>query len=298
MERIRTNNLKIKILLTCIVFIFASFFMTFSIFKISTAFAMTESEAKDYLEERLVENPTQTIEIVVKSDKEESISIQLLYDMALIEQCSKSDSKRDYVYWELFGTYDRCADNIINNPFGTDLHIIKFKARKNPSVSVKDEQLFNRQVEQIISTWDLKGKSDLEKLEMVYEYITKNFEYDYDALNDENGEGPAFTGAGTMKNKKGVCLGICLVFKNFCNHLDINTLLVTCSGENPNDDGHIYPIAKVGKYWTYFDPTWDLGLEKKDWQYFNNDTNIDHEIDVMYTEPKFLATHPTKPIKK
>lgn len=109
--------------------------------------------------------------------------------------------------------------------------------------------------EQVVSSIlsNLNNKmTDLEKILYIHDWMVLNIEYDYE--NFINGSIPeeAFEAKGALVNKKAVCNGYALAFKDLMNRIGVENVLVSSNYLN-----HIWNQVKIDGNWYHVDVTWD-----------------------------------------
>ncbi|MGF7142984.1 transglutaminase-like putative cysteine protease [Anaerotaenia torta] len=105
-----------------------------------------------------------------------------------------------------------------------------------------------------------KCKTEAEKVKAIYDYVVKNFDYDYDKVDDlQSGYIPDIK--IVYKNKKGICYDISAVMASMLRSQGIRVRLVT--GYTPNiSEYHAWNViydSKKDKWYTV-DATYDIGM--------------------------------------
>lgn len=124
-------------------------------------------------------------------------------------------------------------------------------------------------------------KTDAEKVKKIYEYIVKNFKYDYDKLESLSaGYIPDIK--VVYKNKKGICYDLSAIMASMLRSQGIKVKLVT--GYTPNIDTYhawnaVYD-AKTKKWYT-IDTTYDVAMYKVGKKYSMKKSAKDY-TDVKY----------------
>lgn len=100
----------------------------------------------------------------------------------------------------------------------------------------------------------------------VHNYLIRNIEYDYDALQNPDSYPESFTIQGVFERKKAVCEGISKAFKLLCVRAGASNVYViegTSSREGfGNSIPHAWNIVRFGAEYSHVDVTWDLGSSK------------------------------------
>lgn len=114
-----------------------------------------------------------------------------------------------------------------------------------------------------------EGMSDLEKEEAVYRWLTENVEYDhrhYEVPNSAPRE--SYEPMGAIASRKAVCLGFATAFQLFMDILDIECITVVGAAYDSRED-HAWNMVKIDGEWYCVDATWDAGVDREYWNYFN-----------------------------
>ena len=99
-----------------------------------------------------------------------------------------------------------------------------------------------------------------------HNYLIRNIEYDYDALQNPDAYPESFTIQGIFERKRAVCEGISKAFKLLCDRAGAGNVCVvegTSSREGfGNSIPHAWNIVGFGTAYSHVDVTWDLGSSK------------------------------------
>ena len=99
-----------------------------------------------------------------------------------------------------------------------------------------------------------------------HNYLIRNIEYDYDALQNPDAYPESFTIQGIFERKRAVCEGISKAFKLLCDRAGAGNVYVvegTSSREGfGNSIPHAGNIVGFGTAYSHVDVTWDLGSSK------------------------------------
>ncbi len=143
-------------------------------------------------------------------------------------------------------------------------------------------------VQSIISSLDLKSKSDYGKCKAIYDYITSNVTYDYEHLSDSEYE-RAHTAYAALVDKTAVCEGYASLFYRLAMEAGLDCRIIAGVSEL---QGHAWNIVKLGDKYYNLDSTWDFG--QADYQYFlKGSYDFDnHERDDEFKTPAFEKQYP------
>ena len=141
----------------------------------------------------------------------------------------------------------------------------------------------------------LGGKSTYQKVQAIYNWITKNVRYDYAHLND-NTYKLQYTAYAAAINKTAVCQGYANLFYRLANDAGIDCRIITGTADGGNGvwGPHAWNIVKMddGNYYC-LDATWDEG--RSSYSYFLKGTaafNKDHLVDTGEKATYFWSQYP------
>ncbi|MBR2294769.1 MAG: hypothetical protein IJ869_03300 [Clostridiales bacterium] len=124
------------------------------------------------------------------------------------------------------------------------------------------EDTFTKAANNLISSLNLSGKSDYEKIFAVYSWMTENIDYDYDHYQSNEDYDLQYTAYAALVDRTCVCQGYANLFYYLMLKLGIDCRVV--AGGN-----HAFNIVALkGKYY-YVDSTWDEdGLNSYGYKWF------------------------------
>ena len=147
----------------------------------------------------------------------------------------------------------------------------------------------------ILPQLSLSGKTTYQKVQAIYNWITKNVKYDYTHLNDDTYK-LQFTAYAAAINKTAVCQGYANLFYRLANDAGIDCRMI--SGTANGGDGvwgpHAWNIVKLddGSYYC-LDATWDAG--QSNYTYFLKGTAAfgkDHRVNTASDGSYFWSDYP------
>ena len=141
----------------------------------------------------------------------------------------------------------------------------------------------------------LGGKTTYQKVQAIYNWITKNVRYDYAHLNDSTYK-LQYTAYAAAINKTAVCQGYANLFYRLANDAGIDCRIITGTADGGNGvwGPHAWNIVKMddGNYYC-LDATWDEG--RSSYSYFLKGTaafNEDHLVDTGEKATYFWSQYP------
>lgn len=174
------------------------------------------------------------------------------------EACKNNGNPREGDHLAMNAIWVDGEYTVVKQKDGTNNLNIKLKM--SYETTKEQEKELEAKVNDILNGLDLDGATEYEKVKAIYNYICSNVVYDQEHLDDDNYR-LKHTAYAAALNGTAVCSGVADLF--YC--------LATSAGLEARitvNDVHAWNIVKVdGKYY-YLDPTWDLGLDESEYQYF------------------------------
>lgn len=147
------------------------------------------------------------------------------------------------------------------------------------------EEATAKAAEDIISTLNLTGKSDYEKVKAIYGWLCDNVKYDYKNLNDRTYLLKHSTYAALVQHKA-VCQGYATAFYRLALMAGLDARFISGYGlvedetGNPYWGEHGWNIVRLDGQWYYLDATWDASYsEEEEWAYFLRASLLNHRLD-------------------
>ena len=187
----------------------------------------------------------------------------------------------DYLKWH----YSGCSCDVFDDSNGN----ITLSFSMQYYTTAEQEAIVDKEVDKILKTLNLQGKSDYEKLLAVYEYICSNVEYDHAAVENPNENLLAFTAYGALVENSAVCQGYANLLYRLILELDIDSRVISGMG---GGIGHAWNIVRLDGLYYNLDATWDAG--QTTYRYFlkSESSFLDHVRDEEYTTNEFHTQYP------
>ena len=145
----------------------------------------------------------------------------------------------------------------------------------NYYTTAEQEKQLTSAVTSALASLNLNGKTDVEKVIAIHNYICDHVDYDYDGLSDSTNT-VKYTAYGALCNGKAVCNGYAVLFYRMCKDAGLSVRIIPGTA---NGGAHAWNIVRVGNVYYNVDTTWD----GQDTQTFNryllkneNDFSADH----------------------
>ena len=221
------------------------------------------------------------IEVYVRDASQDyNALIAQVVDIALLHTGDPTEG--DYLRWH-FGGWE---GEVEWDSSGED-YLYKYELTMLYYTNAQQEQELDGAVDQLISSLNLTGKSDYEKVYAVYDYICDNITYDNVHLYDD-----AYTlknsAYAALINNTAVCQGYANLFYRLMLEMGIDSRLIAGEAMGP----HAWNIVKLGDVYYNLDSTWDAGSTT--WEYFlqNSEGFADHYRYMDYATTQFHTDYP------
>ena len=212
---------------------------------------LTEAEAVKELQRRMIAREESiTINVQVPSDADLEKKIGAWWQDALAHT-SKNGSAGDYLRWQYAG-YSSSA----STRNGSDWKVTYTAPTGKTSIwytdAAQEKNLTSYIQSTILPQLALNGKTTYQKVQAIYDWITRNVRYDKKNL-DDNSYYLKYTAFAAAINKTAVCQGYTNLFYRLANDAGIDCRIIT-GGK------HAWNIVQMddGKYYC-MDATWDEG---------------------------------------
>ncbi len=215
-----------------------------------------------------------TVYFVCQTEPTEE-SLNVLLEELMEEAFEETDSATEgdylrYSWCELWYGGSEETRNQINITGFEDKYYYEITYNFSYYITLQQEQELTNAVNELVEEFDFDSQtSDRQKVDKIYNYITKNVRYDYDNLYDESYK-LKFTAYAAMMHNTAVCEGYAVLFYRLAEMCGIDARVITGWGDgnsHPTDDedkpNHAWNIAKIGDYYYYLDSTWDEGNPPK-----------------------------------
>ena len=149
------------------------------------------------------------------------------------------------------------------------------------------EAQMDQAVADLLSSLDLSGKTDYQKIKAIYDYICSNITYDYDNLYDDSYT-LKHSSYAALINKKAVCQGYASLFYRLALEAGIDARVISGDSSGP----HAWNIVKIEGSYYNLDSTWDAGNTEYEYFLKNAKDFPNHTRDAAYTTAAFTSSYP------
>ena len=113
------------------------------------------------------------------------------------------------------------------------------------------EKAVDAKVNQILQELNVDGKTDVEKVYAIYDYMINHIRYDYKNLDDATYM-QKYTAYAALVENTSVCMGYALAFYRLALACGVDARFIHCDPMN-----HAWDIVRVDGQYYYLDATWD-----------------------------------------
>ncbi len=153
-------------------------------------------------------------------------------------------------------------------------------------------------VEQILVSLNLDSKTDLQKINAIYNWLVRNVKYVSDAELADQTNLAKYAGYAALVQKKAVCQGYAGAFYRLCMEAGVDSRIISCQAMN-----HAWNIVRVGDRYYHLDATWDA-YTPDSWKYYlkgtvnwlkdhqSSTTNYISELGDQFQDSGFASDYP------
>lgn len=170
-----------------------------------------------------------------------------------------------------------------------DTYLITFTYNITYYTTKAQEDEVTAKIKKVMSSLNLKGKSEYQKTKAIYDYITKNVVYDYTSQGYTK-----FTAYGALINGTSVCQGYSNLFYRMCLEAGVDARIVRSKEIN-----HAWNVSGVKSKFYQLDSTWDASRSKRTYFLCGATDFKDHKNsdDNFKVDPEFKADYPLSKTK-
>ena len=230
------------------------------------------------------------ITITYRSDRDNMDDIPALIKETVTFAMSETNDPRegDYIYWQYGGYELEYSYEKSSGGYEYSIYIIP-----KYYTDIKQEQTVSEMTADILLSLSLEGRTDREKVRLIYEYVRDNVKYDIihkknDHYHLKN------TAYAALVNGCAVCQGFSVLMYRLLREAGINARII--AGNAVSDGGseyHAWNIAEIeGKYYN-IDVTW-ASLTGSDDYYMKGEESFskDHIRGAEYSQTSFYRSYP------
>lgn len=189
----------------------------------------------------------------------------------------------DYILWNCQGYTVGATQEASSQGSGYDVHItFTFTYLSDADQEAQMDQA----VADLLSSLDLSGKTDYQKIKAIYDYICSNITYDYDNLYNDSYT-LKHSSYAALINKKAVCQGYASLFYRLALEAGIDARVISGDSGGP----HAWNIVKIEGSYYNLDSTWDAGNTEYEYFLKNAKDFPNHTRDAAYTTAAFTSSY-------
>jgi transglutaminase-like putative cysteine protease len=214
---------------------------------------------------------------------------ETLMPMAYSEELSTGSFTGDYLQWSwIKGSYNWTS-------YGNGNYAIQMQMQYYTTAA--QEQTFQAELEALLDSLNLSGKSDYYKYCAIYDYVTSHVSYDTAALNrveagtSSTEDYQIFSAYGALHNGLAVCQGYATLLYAMCRSMGLSVRVITGTSSGGN---HAWNIVALGGSYYNLDATWDSERGNGSHVYFLRGSSnfTGHTAFSSYLTSAFLEAYP------
>lgn len=208
-----------------------------------------EEAAKELCQQMVQRQKTCT----VTYQGENAPSADSLYETALTALNNGKDG--DYLIWQVSSHKGSST---------TAGEAVTYTYQMSYLTTAEQEKAVDKRVEEILSSLNISGKSDYEKVKAIYRWIYSNVEVEVNSFNSYK-DTQLRTAYGALTNGISVCLGHAELLCRMLGEEGISSRMIAgYSGASQSNGSysmnHVWNIVKLGSYYYNCDVVWDATL--------------------------------------
>lgn len=244
------------------------------------------AQAGRYVREQMKQRAG-TIQLIYETSHEQTPSADAIFQEAFVDTGVPTEG--DYLMWQ-WSVYN--AQTILQQSVN-GIHTYSITYAVSYYTTAAQEQSVTAKVNAVLAGLPLAGKTDYEKIRIVYDYICQNVTYDHANLNNDAYK-LKYTAYAALINKTAVCQGFALLFYRMMRELKIDVRLIAGIG---GGDSHAWNLVRLGNQYYNLDATWDEPRFKRGlpYQYFlkgEPEFGRDHFRNSKYRTTAFMSAFP------
>ena len=165
----------------------------------------------------------------------------------------------DYIFWNT-GSFYITTDWFASN-WEVDQYQFTMEFLVNYRHDADQEAAATKEIQAISASLGLNGKTELEKVREIYDYVAKNVRYD---RQHDNSYTLKWSSYAAIVNKKAVCLGYATMTYRLLLMNGIDARIVI---SDPDMGNHAWLIVRVGDHYYYMDTTWASNQDEYGYSY-------------------------------
>lgn len=256
---------------------------------------MQYTESKMILASKIRDNTVnrnKSFSVLAKITYDKPVDIDILNNyadnlvkLAMSEELANSSSAGDYLKYS-WDEYKKNISGYYSSSYSKYNYYLTITYKFTYYTTYNQEQKLNKDVLAYISKNVNKNDTDLSKISMIYNYISKSVKY------NKNIGDIKYSAYSAYENKTAICQGYSTLLYKMLKEADIDEVRVIRSAT------HSWNIVKIGNKYYHLDTTWEATTSKKgNYNYFlkgSNEINKlnQHKIDSEYKTKKFKKEYP------
>lgn len=244
-------------------------------------------EAALYLRDEL-KNRENNISVIIEDfEYVQSIGLEIM-NMAIAHTGVPDEG--DYIRFHMSGYSANYSYVYLDSGYGLQ---INYTISPGMYTTYEEEQTVTAALNTVMAGLNLEGKTDIEKIRTIYDYVCAHVTYDYASLESGTGK-KQYTAYAALINGTAVCQGYSNLIYRMMLMAGIDCRIISGIGNGGN---HAWNIVKVGNQYYNIDVTWDAELAQNgsDYRYYllgSAAFDESHFRDTIYTDDAFTTAYP------
>lgn len=152
------------------------------------------------------------------------------------------------------------------------------------ALSDYDRAIYQRAAE-VLGQLLTDSMSDSDKELAIYGWLVSNVSYDYDHYSlFTQVSRDSYTPYNPLMEGKGVCLGFATTFQLLMDLAGVECITVVGASFDSRED-HAWNMVRLDGTWYCVDATWDTGMPRQFWRYFNVSSDYMAQTDHQWDYP-------------
>ena len=245
-----------------------------------------KSDLADYIRERML-NREEVVRFRCNGVTEEIMKQDMEDILEEVKVHSGNPVGGDFLRWQMgengyfySATYDGSAYD----------YYITFFADFYTTKEMEDK--LTEEVDRVLASLALYGRTDYEKFDAIYRYIIDHVEYDEDNLDDDSYD-LKYSAYAALINGTSVCQGYAGLLYRMLLEVGVDCRVIPgkgIGGIGPED--HAWNIVRLGDFYYNVDATWDDGTKSDIYTLRCNRKFQNHTRDAEYNTDEFNALYP------
>ena len=234
-------------------------------------FYATLNSAAKYLKNQMIARKTEVTFLFPLNSAYDNIDI-----LEAAQEYTESGTGKsgDALRWGKIGwSYDHSKDV---NEYGNTCY--KYTYTFLWTTTNAQETALTSKVDSVMSSLNLSGKTETQKVKAIHDYICDHVDYDNEHVDQGDDYPLQFSAYAAMCKGSAVCQGYAILFYRMCKEAGLSVRVITSAR-------HAWNIVKVGDVYYNVDTTWDGGDSTTYYDYYMKGMRDFNQFDHIRENP-------------